>query len=83
MTATDDPSMFAGITLQDFYPDEIGRIKTSGYVKHTDLYGITTALTFGQRLYVDPAEPGKLTTVAGANPIMRAVRTDAVEVAKK
>ncbi|WP_321837822.1 hypothetical protein [Pseudomonas kulmbachensis] len=83
MTATDDPSMFAGITLQDFYPDEIGRIKTSGYIKHTDLYGITTALTFGQRLYVDPAEPGKLTTVAGANPIMRAVRTDAVEVAKK
>ena len=83
MTATDDPSMFAGITLQDFYPDEIGRIKTSGHVKHTDLYGITTALTFGQRLYVDPAEPGKLTTVVGANPIMRAVRTDAVEVAKK
>lgn len=83
MTATDDSSMFAGITLQDFYPDEIGRIKTSGHVKHTDLYGITTALTFGQRLYVDPSEPGKLTTVAGANPIMRAIRSDAVEVGKK
>lgn len=80
MTATDDPSMFAGITLQDFYPDQVGRIKTSGHVKNTDLYGITSSLTFGQRLYVDPSEPGKLTTTAGANPIMRAVRTDAVNI---
>lgn len=83
MTATDDPSLFAGIALQDFYPAQIDRIKTSGRVKHTDLLGITGTLTFGQPIYIDPAVPGRMTLTPGANVIMRAVSADAVEVAKK
>lgn len=83
MTSADDASLFAGIAWEDIYPGEFGRVKTRGYALASHLLGAPRALTFGQRLYVDQAEPGKLTAVAGDNPIMRAIRPDAVEVAKK
>lgn len=84
MTATDNPTLFAGITWQDIYPDDLGRIKTCGYLPTTDLLRTEqTALTYNQQLYIDPAVPGQLTTTVGANPIMRAIRPDAVEVNKK
>lgn len=83
MTAADDPSLFAGIALQDFYPAQIDRIKTSGRVKQTDLLGITGTLTFGQPIYIDPAVPGRMTLTPGTNVIMRAISSDAVEVARK
>lgn len=83
MTAEDAPELFAGIVWEDIYPNQLGRVKTCGWLPIADLLGIVGPLTFGQRLYVDAANPGRLTTTVGANPIMRAIRSDAVEVARK
>lgn len=83
MTSTDPAFMFAGIAWEDIYPTKSGRVKTSGYLPTTDLLGSPAGLTFGQSLYVDSAVPGRLTTTSGSNPIMKAIRSDAVEVARK
>lgn len=83
MTASDAPELFAGIAWEDIYPNQLGRVKTCGWLPIADLLSVAGPLTFGQRLYVDAANPGRLTTTVGANPIMRAIRSDAVEVAIK
>lgn len=84
MTAADDPSMFRGVAWEDIYPNTSGRVKTRGYLSRTDLFGLTAALmTFRQAVYIDPAMPGRMTLTPGINAIMRAVRTDAVEVTSK
>ncbi|MNU00422.1 hypothetical protein D3C72_2435480 [compost metagenome] len=58
-------------------------MKTRGYLPVSDLLGSVGALTFGQRLYIDSVNHGYLTTAAGANPLMRAIRSNAIEVAPK
>lgn len=83
MTSSDAPSLFAGIAWEPIYPNEFGRVKTRGYLPNVDLLGTPSGMTFGQSLFVDAATPGRLTTTSGANPIMRAIRSDAVEVAPK
>lgn len=80
MTSTDPSSLFAGIAWEDIYPGKFGRVKTSGYLSKVDLLGGLGVMTFRQPLYVNPLQAGALTLTVGANPIMRAIRPDAVEV---
>lgn len=83
MTASDSPSLFAGIAWEDIYPGEFGRVKVKGYLSRVDLYGNPGTFSYGQVLYVSDTTPGQLTLTVGANPIMRAIRSDAVQVAAK
>lgn len=84
MTATDDPSLFRGVTWADIYPSKSGRVKFRGYLSRNDLLGLSAAtMTFGQPVYIDPAVPGRMTLTPGTNVIMRAISSDAVEVARK
>ena len=48
-----------------------------------DVLGTLSELSYGQALYVDPASPGRVVTATGANPIMTAIRADAVQVSPK
>lgn len=83
MTASDDPKLFAGIAWEDIYPGAFGRVKISGYLATADLLGTIASLSYNQSLYVNPTVDGQLTTTVGTNPILRAIRIDAVEVARK
>lgn len=82
MTSTDPVELFAGIAWEDIYPGTFGRVKTKGYLHVADLSGgIPSTLTYGQKLYVG-STPGVL-SLTGTIAIMKAIRKDAVEVAKK
>lgn len=83
MTSTDSPEIFAGIAWEDIYPGQFGRVKTKGYLSVKDVLGTLSGLSYGQALYVDPATPGRVVDIVGANPIMMAIRGDAVQVAPK
>ncbi|WP_289328814.1 hypothetical protein [Pseudomonas sp. 'CRE Jenny 4'] len=83
MTSTDSPAIFAGIAWEDIYPGQFGRVKTKGYLSVKDVLGTLSGLSYGQALYVDPASPGRVVTATGANPIMTAIRADAVQVSPK
>ena len=83
MTSSDPSGLFIGIAWEDIYPGTWGRVKTCGYLPTSDLLGYITPLTFGQPVYINPAMAGRMTANVGTYPIMSAIRSDAVEVAKK
>ena len=83
MTAADASSLFAGVALEDIYPGQWGRVKTSGWLLSTDLFEFTGTPTWHQAFYVDSATPGKPTLAVGSNAIMRGKASNVVEIAPK
>jgi hypothetical protein len=81
MTSADDPSLFAGVAWEDIYPGQTGRVKTRGWLKIVDLLrNVPGALTFGETFSIDATMPGRIVR-GGTQGLLRAIRSDAVEVA--
>lgn len=79
MTSSDAASLFAGVALEDIYPLTFGRVKTRGWLWLPYVRMSPGALTFGATMSVG-ATPGRV-DAGGSQGLLRAVRTEAVEVA--
>lgn len=79
MTSSDAASLFAGVALEDIYPATFGRVKTRGWLWLSYIRSSANTLTFGATMSVGTT-PGKV-DADGSQGLLRAVRTDAVEVA--
>lgn len=83
MTATDDASLFAGITYEDIRPGDTGRVKSSGMVRVAQdmLRSDSVAFSLGDTFGVG-STPGRF-TVGATIPLMRAVSSRDVLVRAK
>jgi len=79
MTSSDAASLFAGVALEDIYPLTFGRVKTRGWLWLPYVRMSAGSLTFGATMSVG-ATPGRV-DAGGSQGLLRAVRTEAVEVA--
>lgn len=80
MTSADPASLFAGVAWQDIYPGEFGRVKTRGWLPITDIRTSASTLVFGTTMSVG-ATAGSV-DAGGSQGLLRAIRADAVEVAR-
>jgi hypothetical protein len=79
MTSSDAATLFAGVALEDIADGAAGRVKVRGWLALTDvLNSVGGALTFNATMSVG-ATAGTV-QAGGSQGILRAVRTDAVEV---
>lgn len=79
MTSADSASLFAGVALEDIYPATFGRVKTRGWLWLPYIRSSAGTVVFGATMSVG-ATPG-VVQAGGSQGLLRAVRTDAVEVA--
>jgi hypothetical protein len=82
MTSSDAASLFAGVAWEDIYPGQPGRVKTRGWLKIVDVLRSLSpgTLTFGETFSIDATTPGRIVRT-GTQGLLRAIRSDAIEVA--
>ncbi len=80
MTSTDAATLFAGVAWEDIKDGERGRVKTRGWLPVDDILRTDSgSLTFADTFSVDVSNPGEV-YVGGAQGLLSAIRSDAVEV---
>ncbi|WP_310622489.1 hypothetical protein [Flexibacterium corallicola] len=83
MTSEDDVGLFAGVAWEDIPTGKTGRVKIRGFLPLSDIIlNGQSSLTFGDSLSIDPANDGQV-VVNGAQGVLRAIRSDAVEILSK
>lgn len=83
MTSADAGSRFVGVAWEDIYPGTFGRVKTAGWILMTDVLRTDSAsFGVGDTFSVDASAAGKVAK-GGSQGLLKAIRSDAVEVRAK